>query len=123
MKQISALIGLAALLVITGCASTDEFVSDSTPRAPTMSVEVFKEGQMPDKKFKEIAELSFLGPREDELRAQKFFIGRAQELGGDGIIFSVVPAGEKGGGVFGPKGGGFGISTAWVFKGKVIVYE
>jgi len=123
MKQISTLIGLTALLVITGCASTNEIVSDSTKRPPTTSVDVFKEGRTPDRKFKEIAELSFLGPREDELRAQKFFMGRAQKLGGNGIIFSVIPAGEKGGGLFGPNGGGFGISTAWVFKGKVIVYE
>jgi hypothetical protein len=78
---------------------------------------------VPDHQFKEIAELSFLGPREDELRAQKFFMRRAEKLGGNGIIFTVVPAGERGAGLFGANGGGFGISTAWVFKGKVIVYE
>ncbi len=123
MKQIITLFALTALLVITGCASTDEIISDSTKRPPTVSVEVFKEGRVPDKKFKDIAELSYLGPREDELRAQKFFIGRAQKLGGSGIIFSVVPAGQKGGGLFGPNGGGFATSTAWVFKGKVVVFE
>jgi len=122
MKQISTLLELIALLVITSCASTNEIVSDSTARPPTTSVDVFKDGRMPDRHFKEVAELSFLGPREDELRAQKFFINRAQKLGGNGVIFTVVPAGEKGGGLFGPNGGGFGISTAWVFKGKVIVY-
>jgi hypothetical protein len=123
MKNISTLIGLAALLVITGCASTNEIVSDSTKRTPTTSIDVFKEGRIPDKKFKEVAELSYLGPREDELKAQKFFIRRAESLGGNGIIFSVVLAGSKGGGMFGANGGGFMNSTAWVFKSKVIVYE
>lgn len=123
MKKIARLIALIAPLVVTSCASTNEIVSDSTVRPQTTSIEVFKEGRTPDRPYKEIAELSFLGPREDELRAQKFFIKRAERLGGNGIIFSVVPAGEKGGGLFGPNGGGFGVSTAFVFKGRVIVYE
>jgi hypothetical protein len=123
MKRIATVVGLATLLFITGCASTNEIVSDTTKRQPTTSVEVFKEGRAPARQHKEIAELSFLGPREDELRAQKFFIKRAQKLGGNGIVFTVIPAGQKGGGMFGPNGGGFGISTAWVFKANVIVYE
>jgi len=116
MKKI---LGLVALLVITGCASTDEVITDTTKRPPTTSVDIFKEGQVPDRHFKQIAELSFLGPREDELRAQKFFVERARKLGGNGIIFSVVLAGEKSSGT----AFGFNTSTAWVFRGKVIVYE
>jgi hypothetical protein len=37
-------------------------------------------------------------------------------MGGNGILFNVVPAGEKGGGLG-------GISTTWVLRGKVIVYQ
>jgi len=123
MKKLATLFILAALLIITGCASTNEIVSDTTKRPPTTTLDVFKEGARPEKKFKEIAELSYLGPREDELKAQKFFMVRAKNLGGNGIIFTVVPAGQKGGGIFGENGGGFMTSTAWVFKSKVIVYE
>lgn len=123
MNRTTALAALTLLLILTGCASTNEVVSDPTPRPPTKAVEVFKDGQIPQKQFKQIAELSFLGPREDELRAEKFFIRRAQKLGGNGILFSIVPAGERGAGLFGANGGGFGVSTAWVFKGNVIVYE
>jgi hypothetical protein len=116
MKELSTMLELVTLLIFTGCASTDEVVLDSTKRPPTTSVVIYKDGKMPDRKFKEIAELSFLGPREDELRAQKRFIGQAKQMGGNGIIFLVEQAGQK---------GGFTAfqTTAFVFKGKVIVYE
>jgi hypothetical protein len=123
MKLLSTLLGLVALMPISGCVSADKLVTDATPRPPTTSVDIYKDGNAPDRKFKEIAELSFLGPREEELRAQKRFIRQARELGGNGILFAVVPAGQKGGGAFGAHGGWFGVSTVWVFKGKVIVYE
>lgn len=116
MKRIITSLTLVSLLVGSGCVTADKIVLDTAPRQPTTAVDVYKEGKTPDRKYKEIAELSFLGPREDELRAQKRFIRQAQELGGNGIPFAVVPAGQKG-----PFGVGF--STAWVFTGKVIVYE
>jgi hypothetical protein len=71
---------------------------------------------LPDRKFKEIAELSFLGPREDELRAQRRFISQAKEMGGNGVILTVTDAGVKGGGTLFQ-------TVAFVFKGKIIVYE
>jgi hypothetical protein len=119
MKLLHSILGLSLLLLITGCASTDEVVLDSTQRPHTTSIEVFKDGNVPQKAYKEIAELSFLGPREDELRAQKFFVERARKLGGNAILFNVVLAGQKSGGSM----YGYHTSTAWVFKGKVIVYE
>jgi|SRR6185312_12422818 len=116
MKQLSTLLGLATLLLITGCATADKIVTDTTPREPTTAVDVYKDGKIPDRKYKEIAELSFLGPREEELRAQRRFIRQAQKLGGNGVLFTVVPAGQKGGlTIF--------QNTAFVFKGNVIVYE
>lgn len=116
MKRLSTMFGLVALLIFAGCASTDEVVLDSTKRPPTATIDVYKDGKMPDRKFKEIAELSFLGPRDDELRAEKRFIGQAKKMGGNGIIFVVEQAGQK---------GGFTVfqTAAFVFKGKVIVYE
>jgi len=123
MNKIITSLALSLLVFGSGCVTADKIVLDSTPRQPTTAVDVFKDGKMPDRKYKEIAELSFLGPREEELRAQKRFIRQAQELGGNGILFAVVPAGQKGGGAFGASGGAFGFSTSWVFTGKVIVYE
>ena len=107
---------LSLLLMLCGCASTSEVVLDNTKRPPTTSVEVFKDGKTPDRKFKQIAELSFLGPREDELRAQKRFVRQAQKMGGNAIIFRIENAGQK---------GSFTVfqTTAYVFKANVIAYE
>lgn len=116
MKQFSTLLGLGALLFITGCASTDEMVLDSTKRPVTTSVEIFKDGRVPDRKFKEIAEVSFVGAREDEFKAQRRFIQQAKQMGGNGLIFLIEQSGIKGGGTIFQ-------TTAWLFKGKVIVYE
>lgn len=116
MKRIENVFVLLAALLLSGCVTADQIVLDKTPRTPTTAVDVFKDGNAPDQKCKIIAELTFLGPREDELRAQKRFVNQAEKLGGNGILFNVVPAGEKGGGLG-------GISTAWLFKGKVIAYE
>lgn len=71
---------------------------------------------MPSQKFKEIAELSYLGPREDELRAQKRFVAQAKKLGGNGVIFTISEGSLKGGGTLFQ-------TVAYVFKGKVIAYE
>ena len=119
MKTVTFLLSAFVIALASGCASTDQIILDSSKRPPTTSVEVFKDGESPNKSFKAIAELSFLGPREDELRAQKRFVAQAQKMGGNAVIFTVVEAGQKGGGGM----WGFNTSTAWVFKGKVVVYE
>lgn len=116
MKRISTLLGLLTFLLFAGCASTDEIVIDSTKRTATASVDVYKEGKMPDRKHKEIAELSFLGPREAELRALKRFIDQAKKMGGNGVIFTISNGSLKGGGTAFQ-------TVAYVFKGTVIVYE
>ena len=51
-----------------------------------------------------------------ELRAQKRFIGQAKKFGGNGVIFTITDSGPKGGGTLFQ-------TVAFVFKGKVIVYE
>src|SRR5438874_1578152 len=77
MKRIITSLALLPLLFAFGCVTADKIVTDTTPRQPTTSVDVYKDGKMPDRKYKEIAELSFLGPREEELRAQRRFIRQA----------------------------------------------
>jgi hypothetical protein len=91
-------------------------VYDDTKLPKTTSVDVFKDGRVPEHKYREIAELSFLGPKDEELRALNRFISDAKKMGGNGIVFTAVSAGTRGGiTVF--------QSTKWVFDGKVIVYE
>jgi hypothetical protein len=75
MTRLEALIVLAAVVFINGCASTDTLILDKTKRAPTTSIDIFKDGRMPERKYQAIAELSFLGPRDDELRAQRHRLG------------------------------------------------
>jgi hypothetical protein len=45
MKRIIALLTLPALLLIGGCATTDEVVLDTTKRVPTQTVDIFKDAQ------------------------------------------------------------------------------
>src|SRR5215203_4467017 len=97
MKKTRCTLAFLTLLLVGGCATTDKVVLDNTKRPPTSSIDVFKDGKVPERKYKEIAELSFLGPREDELRAQRRFIAQSKNLGGNGLIFLVVPAGQRGG--------------------------
>ena len=116
MKRITSYFPLVALFIIVGCASVDRAIYDSTKRQPTTSIDIYKEGKMPDRKYKEIGELLMPGHREDELMRQKQLVEEAKRMGGNGLIFVAEPAGMKGGGTI------FQV-IEWVFKGKVIVYE
>src|SRR2546422_61422 len=95
MKPFSSLLILLLGLAVCGCASTGKVVYDEAKR-PRTSVEVFKDGRIPERKFKEIAELSFLGPRDEELRALNRFISDAKKMSGNGIVFTAVNAGLSG---------------------------
>lgn len=119
LRSLELLWLLLALIFLAGCASTDELVFDPTPRAPSHRVDVYKDDQKPTDSFKAIADLTFLGPAQDELRAQRYFIERARVLGGSGIICWKEVAGRS--------GDGFGQSwhseNKYLYKAKVIVYE
>jgi type IV pilus biogenesis protein CpaD/CtpE len=107
---------LLAALLVTGCASTDKIILDTTKRKPTTTLQVFKDGEKPAKPFKEIAEQSFLGARQDEFKALRHFIEEAKQMGADAIIFVVPERGNV-------HGDAFGVSTSFVFKSTAIVYE
>ncbi|MGZ5529831.1 MAG: hypothetical protein ACXWJB_14230 [Limisphaerales bacterium] len=94
----------------------DRVMYDNTHRTAKTTLDVYKDGKLPDKKYKEIGELLMPGHREDELMRQQQLMNEAKRLGGDGLIFMVQPAGMKGGGTI------FQV-IEYVFKGKVIVYE
>jgi len=101
---------------LVGCATTDKVVLDNTKRPATTKVDIFNDGKLPNRRFREIAELSYLGPREDEFTALKRFTNEAKSSGAEGIIFSIQNGGLRGGGLA-------PISTSFIFKGKLIVYE
>jgi hypothetical protein len=98
INYINSGLALASLAFFLGCSSVDRAISDTTLRMPTTSVDVYKDGKTPDRKYKEIAEMTYLDKRENELKAQRLFIKEALKIGGNGIIMSVTPAGLKGSG-------------------------
>jgi hypothetical protein len=116
MKKLLMLPPLIMLLVAIGCATTDKVMLDETVRAPTTSIQVFKGAEIPQKKYKEIATMSFLGPREDELKALRNFVKRGKQMGANGIIVEEPSSG-------GVKGGLFGVSSSFLFKARAIVFE
>jgi len=124
-QTVKSLLAFAAVITLTGCVSRDAIVIDnSIHRNPAQSVDVYTEGRMPDRPYKVFATFSWLGPRQDELRATKWFISQAKGLGADGMIFEWPPRGDqKSMGLWGANGGGFGSSTAYVFKGDAFVYS
>lgn len=109
---------VAAFLI--GCATTDRVVLDGVKRAPTRTVEVFKTGEKPTRTYKEIARLSFMGPREDEFKAMRHFVAEGKKLGANAIMLEPTEEGGMRGG-FSSYGGQF--KTTFVFKAAAIVYE
>lgn len=107
LKALNLALGLTALATSSGCINMS--VPDKTQRPPTLTVDVFADGRMPARSFKEIAEMSVAGDREGEKGAQKKFIKQAKDLGGNGLIFTVESTKAQ--------------KESFIFKGRVIVYE
>jgi hypothetical protein len=76
MQNVLKCLVLITLLILCGCASTDKVVLDSTKRTPTTSVDLFKAGEKPTRTFKEIARLSFMGPREMSSRRRSTLLNK-----------------------------------------------
>jgi hypothetical protein len=112
MKEPLALLLVAASCILISCAPLDRVVYDQSKRQPTTAIDIYKDGSMPGRKFRVIAELSMPGHRDNELLRQKQIMEEAKRMGGNGLIFVVEPSGT----------GAFGASE-WYFRGKVIVYE
>ena len=115
MKR-TAYLAFVALVLITGCVSTDKIVFDETKRAPTTTVEVFRPGESPKREIKEIGELSFVGLEEDELQALAHFIAEGKKMGSQAIIIETPVPGRM-------RVGPLGAARLIVFKAKVVVYE
>lgn len=124
MKQKSTLILLALSLLSAGCVNCDKYITNKNlVRPATSSVETFLNGKTPTKPFEQIAVFTWLGPREDEMRATRWFEKQAAKLGADGMLFEWPPHGDqKSMGLFGSGGGAWGSSMSYVFKGYAIRY-
>src|SRR5438552_12018718 len=102
--NIRFLIFVAALLV-TGCASTDRIMYDTTKRPPKQNVKLYPRGTAPEGKYLRIATLTFLGPPEDEAKAVRHFVKDAKKLGADGIVYLGLDMPQMKGGIFVGRGG------------------
>ena len=75
------------LLVLAGCVTApNNTVFDATKRLPTTTVDIFRDGQKPEKPYTEIGELSqeyFVG---EDAVVMKGFVETAKKRGADGII-------------------------------------
>jgi len=83
--QINILV--VGLLLLAGCVTApNNTVFDTTKRAPTTAVDIFREGRKPQKPYTEIGELSqeyFVG---EDAVVMKGFVEAAKRRGADGII-------------------------------------
>ena len=80
-------VSLLVCTLIAGCVTPpNDTVFDSTKRAPTATIQVFREGQRSEKPYNEIGELSqeyFIG---EDAVVMKGFVETAKKRGADGII-------------------------------------
>ncbi len=112
MKKFSFLFVLP--LLITGCIAVSEARYDAVKRKPNPQMEVFSEGKVPSKRYKEIATYSAGGKPFDQSKAHARFISKARSIGADGIILKPTSMG----GNTGP----FGVQEL-SFQGIAFVYE
>ena len=87
----------------------------SSGNPPRAEVDVFREGQSPTRKYKEIAEFSWRALDSEAAKAKAKFIQRAKATGADALIFAPP---ENAGFVPFSKPG-----TQLVYKAVAVVYE
>ena len=109
------LLALATMLSLSGCAGLDRAVYDSAKRPPTATVDIYQNDKVPDRHYKEVAAFMSYGMRDAEVSAQNKMIAEAKQIGANGIIFTVQPAGVQ--------VGVLGAASKFAFKGIAIVYE
>lgn len=75
-----------SFLILSGCATPQDVMFDSTKRSPTTSVDVVREGQKPEKSYKEIGEVSYEDFGGEDAHAMKELIEHAKKVGADAIV-------------------------------------
>lgn len=79
-------LALLALALLMGCAAPRDVLYDATKRAPTQTVDVFRDGAKPEKPVNEIGELAYEDFGGEEPRVMRKMIDRAKRLGANAII-------------------------------------
>ena len=90
------------------------------PRPAGATVEVFKDGRLPERGFEKLALLSLSARAEDEPGVEAYFVECARSLGGDGLLFEVNPPGAGAAGPTAQKASGSGPAR---FDGTVMILE
>ena len=110
-----AVLLLAAFLV--GCAAPHTVRFDDTKRKTTSAVEVFREGNKPNRAYKEIAEISYNTWRGEDARVLEELLTKAKQLGANAIITSPSQSTGYTFNLFGRSG------NKSVWKAIAVVYE
>jgi len=103
--------------LLCGCHGAKQVLYDSKPRPATTSIEVYQEGQKPERSYKAIAELSSETWAGGDAHAIKAMVERAKSIGAEGLI--MLP-GRDTGYTFNPFGRS-GQKRVW--KAVAIVYK
>jgi hypothetical protein len=117
-KRAPALSALVAMLLISGCSSRalKAVVLDVTKRAPTERVDVFRNGETPQRRFKAIGEFSFEGKENEEEKALALFVSQGKKMGAQALMT------EKHVSRF-VQHGDFGRENFYLFEARAAVYE
>jgi hypothetical protein len=87
VKTISTFIVAALLLsLVSGCASHPLKGYDGVGRQPKSDIDVYEDGNVPNKRYKIIMEFSAKGDGGKEAKIHRSFIEQAKKYGGDAII-------------------------------------
>ena len=118
MRSSSILATLAmvvSLALLAGCASTSS-QSATAKTAPTVDLEVFRDGAVPSKPCKVIAVIQEEGREEEQKKLETKLIEKAKGLGGHAIVFDV------------PRQSGFqseflgSFKVSYLYRATVVVY-
>ena len=106
---------VVGLALLAGCATTPS-QPGTTKSAPTVNLEVFRDGTIPTKPCKVIAVLKDDGPEEEQEQIEAKMIRKARRMGGQAIVFDAA----KENGFKSEFLGSFKVT--YLYEAKVVVY-
>lgn len=103
-----------ALVCVFGCATQ---TSQTAVRPATAEVDVYRDGQKPQKNYKELTLLTDDGRIEEQQAIEAKMIRKAKSMGANAIIFHALIDSGGEGQMFG------GWKKTYFYKASVVVYE